>query len=279
MDKYSHLIGQTFGDYKLDSYIGKDSSGHKVYKFVCKNCGDTFFTTPYEVIKGRKSTVCTNCQINAAITTLDELDEAFSKKNDDILDPPNHIPADFFNDVDIPDIVHEDEVEGYVDEVLPTTNGLVSITVEKRDLFSVPVYYYLAHAIPSSLRLRGGNISRAIDSFYNMSQCIEDIEEDWMHHEGAVFNVGNVFNLVMGAKDDNGVYHKPTEDTVFTAFKNLALDCFENHIKYLAMPKIACGHNGMDWEDVKKLLVEAFDYVYDNVAGIPDSIAIIVCAP
>lgn len=272
MEKYSHLIGQTFGDFVVDRCTGSDSSGHKLYAFKCKHCGYEFVTSPYEVIRGRKSIDCPKCDDTESHAV--KICPVVKDLNDD--EEGNiTIPADFFDNINLPEITHEDDN----DEILNTDT--LHISIKHCDLFSMPCYYHIAHAIPSSLRFRGGAIARTIDSYYNMSECIEEAEPDFeWHTEGEVFRIANVFNLVMGHRDINGKYIKPDADLIRSIFRTLACDCYNYHIRYLAMPKIACGHNGMNWDDVQEILVEAFEEVYNQLDKDDESfINIVICDP
>ena len=57
----SVLLGDIFGDYVVVDDNERDISGHKLLRCVCFKCGDSFRTTSYELLKGRKKTTCKNC--------------------------------------------------------------------------------------------------------------------------------------------------------------------------------------------------------------------------
>jgi O-acetyl-ADP-ribose deacetylase (regulator of RNase III) len=64
-------------------------------------------------------------------------------------------------------------------------------------------------------------------------------------------------------------YDRPMWDALRTSLTKLAKKVKKKNIKKLAMPKICCGKNGFDWEDVRDLIVDVFS---DN-----DDLEIVIC--
>ena len=127
----------------------------------------------------------------------------------------------------------------------------------KKDLFEVPAYYYLAHCINGAYTLRAG-IAREFADRMNMQNCLKWIypiaggEQD--KYIGKALLVGNVFNLV--TKEYH--YNKPTYEALYSALKNMRYQCEVIGVTNLAMPKIGCGLDRLDWDRVSAMIKEVF---------------------
>ncbi|KAG5867153.1 hypothetical protein JTB14_016230 [Gonioctena quinquepunctata] len=55
-------------------------------------------------------------------------------------------------------------------------------------------------------------------------------------------------------------YEKPSYRSVWNALRNLKKKCEENKDQYLAMPKIACGLDGLSWEKVQAMI----EFIFQN---------------
>lgn len=127
----------------------------------------------------------------------------------------------------------------------------------KRDLFEVPRYYYLAHCVNGNYTL-GAGIAKVFAEKMNMQNRlkrkypIKDGEQT--KYIGKALLVGNVFNLVTKAYH----YNKPTYESLRSALKDMHNQCEELEIKYLAMPKIGCGLDRLEWDKVSVMVREIF---------------------
>jgi len=127
----------------------------------------------------------------------------------------------------------------------------------KKDLFDVPSKYYLAHCINGSYNLGAGIAKTFRDRLFMQSKLrsMYPIEEgEQAKYIGKALPVGNVFNLVTKAFH----FNKPTYETLYSALKSMHEQCKELGIKYLAMPKIGCGLDQLDWDKVSAMIKEVF---------------------
>lgn len=130
-------------------------------------------------------------------------------------------------------------------------------TEVKKDLFEVPANYYLAHCVNGSYTL-GAGIAKLFSEKMNMQNRlkrkypIKDGEQT--KYIGKALLVGNVFNLVTKAFH----YNKPTYESLRSALKDMRDQCAKLGIKYLAMPKIGCGLDRLDWSKVSVMIREIF---------------------
>ena len=130
--------------------------------------------------------------------------------------------------------------------------------IEKQgDLFSAPQGYCLAHCISGDYAL-GAGIAVKFDETYNMKF---KLHRDYAIPEGEKFaNVGrallvdNVFNLVTKAR----CFHKPTYDDLYDSLVDMKEQMCLFDIDKLAIPRIGCGLDRLNWETVKDILEDVF---------------------
>ena len=99
------------------------------------------------------------------------------------------------------------------------------IREENMDLFAVPQGYYLAHCITEDFSL------------------------------GRVICIDNVYNLVLKKKPSKKAKYKKLRSALEDMLENMD----ENLVTKIAMPKIGCGHEGLEWERVKEIIEEVFE--------------------
>lgn len=133
-------------------------------------------------------------------------------------------------------------------------------TEEICDLFTVPSKYFLAHCISSDFGM-GAGIAVQFNKNYNMKNILK---ENYPAYEatftkngttGDCIKIGRVFNLITKRK----VYDKPTYDSLRSALIKCKNLCDKHGIKFLAMPLIGCGIDGLDWDKVKNIICEEFN--------------------
>lgn len=122
---------------------------------------------------------------------------------------------------------------------------------EKGDLFSVPSDYYLAHCISSDFAL-GAGIAVQFDKRYNMRERLKN--EDCTCHIGNVVLVDNVFNLIT----KKHCHLKPTYHSLEQAIITMKNIMYEMGVTKLAIPKIGCGLDKLEWEKVREILISNF---------------------
>lgn len=130
----------------------------------------------------------------------------------------------------------------------------MTITIEKKDLFTMPRGYYLAHCISSDFAL-GAGIAKTFDKIYDMRTKLFDFYSDYCFTGGESLRVDDVLNLVTKEK----YYHKPTYNTLRQALEDAKVDCLALHINKLAMPWIGCGLDRLNQDEVYKIICEVFE--------------------
>lgn len=130
----------------------------------------------------------------------------------------------------------------------------MTITTEKRDLFTMPHGYYFAHCISSDFAL-GAGIAKTFDSVYNMRFKLFKNYPDYKYNGGDALLIANVFNLVTKPK----YWHKPTYDSLREALEMMKEQMDFVGATKLAMPKIGCGLDKLSWNQVYDIICEVFE--------------------
>jgi len=127
----------------------------------------------------------------------------------------------------------------------------------KKDLFEVPAYYHLAHCINGAYTLGAGiakEFDDKMDMKYRLKQFYPIQKGEESKYIGKALLVGYTFNLVTKAHH----YDKPTYESLHFALEDMRDKCKILGIHYLAMPKIGCGLDRLDWNKVSKMIKEVF---------------------
>lgn len=133
------------------------------------------------------------------------------------------------------------------------------IREEQRDLFTVPTDYILVHCISADLAMGAGiakefakrGVKEQLVREYQdveIGDCLVSNATDW----------GIEFNLVTKEK----YWQKPTYETMRMALED-AKWLYEEVLSYgitikLAMPRIGCGLDKLEWSKVKAIIEEVF---------------------
>ena len=130
----------------------------------------------------------------------------------------------------------------------------MTITTEKRDLFTMPQGYYLAHCISADFAL-GAGIAKTFDAVYNMRFKLFRHYDNYEYRGGDALLVDNVYNLVTKQK----YWHKPTYESVREALEMMKEQLDFDGVTKLAMPKIAAGLDRLNWNQVYEIICEVFE--------------------
>ncbi len=120
---------------------------------------------------------------------------------------------------------------------------------EKRDLFSVSEDYYFVHCVSADFAL-GKGIALEFKKRFDMKNKLKAMEKT----DSKCILIDMVFNLVTKETWRN----KPTMESVGESLSELRRQVDEKGIKKLAMPKIACGLDGLEWENVLEQVRDIF---------------------
>ena len=132
---------------------------------------------------------------------------------------------------------------------------------EKHDLFSVPDDYYLAHCISADFAL-GKGIAVEFNEKFDMKNKLKDKYGDYIEYmhlfkiKGDCILIEDVFNLVTKER----YFQKPTYKSIKEALIKMRTICIQKDINKIAMPKIGCGLDRLEWRKVSEIIKDVFMY-------------------
>lgn len=130
----------------------------------------------------------------------------------------------------------------------------MTFTEEKGDLFAVEILsnYALCHCISSDFAL-GAGIAKAFAKMGVKKALCEKFPKQWQGGGYCLIietNGVTVANLVTKER----YFHKPTLETLRQALEIFRTQALQMGIRRIAMPKIGCGLDKLDWEDVRETI-------------------------
>jgi len=119
------------------------------------------------------------------------------------------------------------------------------------DLFTAPDEAYKAHCISADYKLDVG-IAVEFDKRYDMSNKLSKCNP-YCDVIGCML-IDNVFNLITKAK----YYNKPSYLSLTIVLEMMKSQVKDLGIKHLAMPRIGCGLDGLNWVVVGPIIKGVF---------------------
>lgn len=216
------LTNRIIGDFKVLKVDHLDSSQHKIWECECIKCGTLSYIRSTELMNGKRR-VCKHCSgINVKNNNVNKSKD--TKLNNDV-----------FNNTDI-DI-----------------NKYQNIKLIEENLLNVPIYFKVAQAINADLTFSPNGLTGVMDKYFNIgNQLLDYINVEW--ESGDVIPTGSVYNLLTKKNKDDVV----TYENLKTCLENLKDICYRDNTKYLAIPKIGCGRDKLDFEKVLYLIYDVF---------------------
>ena len=120
------------------------------------------------------------------------------------------------------------------------------------NIMAVPQSYYLAHGISRDLNFKVG-LPALFEKQFNLKEKLTYFYGDDLDI-GEAYLTDNVYSLVV--KDSS--YDMPDRDMLIGTLQEVHRDMDERKVKKLAIPRLCCGRNGLDWDDVKKMIEDEF---------------------
>lgn len=144
---------------------------------------------------------------------------------------------------------------------------------EMKDLFTVPNTFYLVQCISADFGMGRGiavEFNRRFNTKENLQRAYSDQGGNYLHiwssgkPRSTVVKDGRVLNLVTKQR----YFQKPTYESFAQSLYDLRALCRTQDICRLAMPRIGCGLDGLDWGRVSDMI----KHVFRN-----DDLEILVC--
>jgi len=127
------------------------------------------------------------------------------------------------------------------------------------DLFTAPRGTVLAHCISADFAL-GAGIAKTFDYVYNMKAKLNTYYPEYFFEasdrefEGQALLVDDVFNLVTKLNH----FNKPTYESLRQSLIDMREQMHAFLMTRLAMPKIGCGLDRLEWGRVEEIIKEVF---------------------
>ena len=131
----------------------------------------------------------------------------------------------------------------------------MKMAIEKRDLFTVPSDYYLAHCISDDFAF-GKGIALEFQKRFQMRDKLNKFSKEPWRVPNCIL-IENVFNLVTKEK----YWHKPTYDTLKGSLEIMKDMCKIFGVSKVAMPIIGCGLDKLQWSRVSEIIQEVFNNI------------------
>ncbi len=134
----------------------------------------------------------------------------------------------------------------------------MTFTEEKGNLFAMEVvtYYALCHCISSDFAL-GAGIAKEFAKMGVKKQLCKNHSKQWQGKGYCLITETNgitVGNLVTKER----YFHKPTLETLRQSLEDFRQQVLELKLPRIAMPKIGCGLDKLDWTVVRDVIREVF---------------------
>lgn len=122
----------------------------------------------------------------------------------------------------------------------------------KKDLFTMSEEYKLAHCISSDAKM-GAGIAVMFRKKFKLTSLTK-LADYRMLEIGSCHLIDRALNLITKEK----YWDKPTYSSFTKSVESMKQLCLQEGIKKIAMPKIGCGLDGLQWERVREIIKETF---------------------
>ena len=134
----------------------------------------------------------------------------------------------------------------------------MTLREDRGDLFAEDILreYALCHCISSDFAL-GAGIAKIFAKKGVKKKLLEQYPKQWQCRGYCLFAEADgvlAANLVTKER----YFHKPTLETLRQSLEDLRGQALERGLKKLAMPKIGCGLDKLQWNDVREIIKDVF---------------------
>lgn len=258
-------IGDRFGDLEVIAYVGKDSSRHHLWKCRCA-CGNVIIVRSTN-LRNNSKTSCGKCKV--AMTNKNPIWGSTSIK-EQINMKKNIEDISKTLDIDVYDKNLFENNKIQLENEFYWVNNNFILQEHTGDLLEAHCYNYIIHTVSGDFKEKGamGINRRIIDLFNIEDDLISEIDflkrvgtyGNWLYAEpnsikGEIISYSkNVLSVIV----KESCYDKVTYNTIGIVLENLRKFVERNHITHIAMSRICCGRDELDWEIIRQYIIDAF---------------------
>lgn len=146
--------------------------------------------------------------------------------------------------------------ESHKEEEIQLKNLIIIEEVEE-SLLKAPFYNQIAFCINSDYKVRSF-MTDFINKYYDFDNMISQGRGCKSAYKGNGKKVFLAFDNLLCLIASNP-HEKATYNSIFESLYEMFWYCFTYDIKYIAMPKIGCGKNGLNWDKVADTMIDAYE--------------------
>ena len=138
---------------------------------------------------------------------------------------------------------------------------------EKGNLFDLDNNKYTyVHCISSDCVMGAGIAKEFVKKYKGIREWTKSrINNSWTNYPLCVPMIENKHTIVINLVTKDKYWNKPTYDSLKSTLIDMREFCIRHDIKYLAMPKIGCGLDGLEWKNVRKMIINLFEDIDINI--------------
>lgn len=131
------------------------------------------------------------------------------------------------------------------------------------NLTKAPIYCHLAFCMNTDYKIRSF-LTDFLNKYYYFEESMKKgygyrTSYKARNDKKVFIAFNNLFGLVT-----SNPHEKATYNNLYESLYEMFYYCLENKIEYIAMPKIGCGQNGLEWEKVKETIEDAYVEAYNE---------------
>ena len=136
----------------------------------------------------------------------------------------------------------------------------MTISIVNKDILQIDMNkYMIAHCISGDFTL-GAGLAKKINEKYDMCNKLKD-RFQYENGKYGAYLIDGIFNLV--TKDT--YKDKSTYDGLKKALEDMKVNLYYLNIKNIAIPKLGCGKDKLEWNVVEGMLHDVFDDMDINI--------------
>lgn len=132
---------------------------------------------------------------------------------------------------------------------------LLQYSEKEASLFDAPEHVALVHCVAEDFKMSAGI---AIDFRAKFGNIKNLLNQNKTVGEVAFIKHGKRYIFYLVTKETSTFLCKPTLESLERCLLQLKKECRELNVRNLAMPKIGCGIDQLNWEDVRKKIIDIF---------------------